>query len=274
MELRGIYPDTKYYKPFDADLKYKGFQFKTGKILKTNQPANIFNFYKDLIDCFSEYPCSKTKTIICEVKPLGKINSNRSQTIFNSDKIEIVRELNWNDIFDELNFHDKNTDCKNTDDFNNEKYEKFNSNHSNIGDKNTGCWNIGDRNSGDWNNGCQNSGNHNQGNRNSGDWNAGTYSAGCFNTNCNPKIIMFDKLSDWTFDDWNNSRAKEILDTCPQSYPVFMSEFETMNEYRKQIFVSVEERRKWWVSLPAPCRKEIMALPNFNWKKFRKCIDM
>lgn len=54
--------------------------------------------------------------------------------------------------------------------------------------------------------GLGNSGNNNSGDYNSGDWNKIDYSSGCFNTK-KQKIVMFNKPSEWTFEDWRNSKV-------------------------------------------------------------------
>ena len=64
--------------------------------------------------------------------------------------------------------------------------------------------------------GLCNSGNCNSGNCNSGDWNKTCFSNGCFNTE-SPKIFLFNKPSDWTYQDWLNSNARYILMDCPSN---------------------------------------------------------
>lgn len=55
---------------------------------------------------------------------------------------------------------------------------------------------------------------YNSGGYNSGDWNKTYFSNGCFNTE-SPKIFLFNKPSDWTYQDWLNSKAKAVLRMCP-----------------------------------------------------------
>ena len=100
----------------------------------------------------------------------------------------------------------------------------WNSGNRNSGNRNSGDWNSGDWNSGDWNSGNRNSGNWNSGNRNSGDWNSGNrnsgdwnkcgFSNGCFNTT-SPKIYLFNKPSEWTYEDWLNNEARYLLNQIP-----------------------------------------------------------
>ena len=126
-----------------------------------------------------------------------------------------------------------------------------------------------------------NSGDHNSGNRNSGDWNATSFSGGCFNTE-QPKIYMFNKPSNWTFQNWYGSRAWYLLnqiDDCPLEY-VYLSdmtdeekaahpEAETTGGYLKER-TTADNARKWWAGLDADDRNEILSLPNFNAETFKK----
>lgn len=126
-----------------------------------------------------------------------------------------------------------------------------------------------------------NSGNWNSGNWNSGDWNATSFSGGCFNTE-QPKIYMFNKPSNWTLQNWFDSRARYLLnqiDGCPLEY-VYLSdmtdeekaahsEAETTGGYLKERTVA-DNARKWWAGLDAADRNEILSLPNFNAEIFKK----
>ena len=175
-----------------------------------------------------------------------------------------------------------------------------NSGNRNSGNCNSGDWNSGDCNSGDWNSGdcnsgnrnsgnCNsgdcNSGNCNSGNCNSGDWNSGncnsgdcnktSFSNGCFNT-VSPKIYMFNKPTDWTFEQWFNCRARYLLnqiEDCPLEYVWFDTmtdeekaahpEAETTGGYLKER-TTADNARKWWAGLSADDRNIIFSLPNFD----------
>lgn len=126
-----------------------------------------------------------------------------------------------------------------------------------------------------------NSGNWNSGNRNSGDWNATSFSNGCFNT-VSPKIYMFNKPTDWTFEQWFNCRARRLLneiDDCPLEY-VYLSdmtdeekaahpEAETTGGYLKERTMA-DNARKWWEGLSADDRNVILSLPNFDAAIFKE----
>ena len=131
------------------------------------------------------------------------------------------------------------------------------------------------------NSGNRNSGNRNSGNRNSGDWNATSFSNGCFNT-VSPKIYMFNKSTDWTFNHWRNCRARYLLnqiDDCPLEY-VHLSdmtdeekaahpEAETTGGYLKER-TTADNARKWWAGLNADDRNIIFSLPNFDAEIFKE----
>ena len=157
----------------------------------------------------------------------------------------------------------------------------WNSGNCNSGDWNSGNRNSGDSNSGDSNSGNCNSGDRNSGNCNSGDWNATSFSNGCFNT-VSPKIYMFNKPTDWTFERWFNCRARRLLneiDDCQLEY-VYLSdmtdeekaahpEAETTGGYLKER-TTADNARKWWAGLSADDRNVILSLPNFDAAIFKE----
>lgn len=126
-----------------------------------------------------------------------------------------------------------------------------------------------------------NSGNRNSGNWNSGDWNATSFSNGCFNT-VSPKIYMFNKPTDWTFEQWFNCRARRLLndiDDCQLEY-VYLSdmtdeekaahpEAETTGGYLKER-TTADNAWTWWAGLSADDRNVILSLPNFDAAIFRE----
>ena len=165
-----------------------------------------------------------------------------------------------------------------------------NSGNRNSGDRNSGNYNSGNRNSGnrnsgDCNSGNCNSGNYNSGDYNSGDWNKTSFSNGCFNT-VSPKIYMFNKPTDWTFENWLNCRARYLLnqiDDFPLKYVCFDSmtddekamhpEAETTGGYLKEHTIA-NNAQKWWDSLDASDRNEIFNLPNFDAAIFKEIMGI
>lgn len=167
----------------------------------------------------------------------------------------------------------------------------WNSGYYNSGDYNSGNWNSGNCNSGDynngnwnsgnWNNGKHNSGNHNSGNWNSGDWNKTDFSSGCFNTK-EQKILMFDKPSEWTLNDWWDSEARRLLNQIQYNVLEWICledmtdeekeqhpECKTTGGYLKELDKS-ECNQIWWNSLSEMERNIIRNIPNFDEVIFSK----
>ena len=161
-----------------------------------------------------------------------------------------------------------------------------NSGLCNSGDGNSGDWNSGDynsgiRNSGDCNSGLCNSGDYNSGNWNSGDWNKTSFSSGVFCTE-QPKLIMFNKPTEITFAEWENSRACRLLnriDLRPTEFiwPRNMTdeekaahpEWETTEGYLKKLDTS-ECCHNWWMNLSMEEKCAIQNMPNFDAEIFKE----
>ena len=141
----------------------------------------------------------------------------------------------------------------------------------------------------DWdrkgNSNSTNSGYCNSGNRNSGDCNSGDRNSGLFNTEKNPKIKIFDKDSDWTFEDWIGSDARDIMNSCPFTCSDFIDEsnmteeekekhpeYKTTGGFVKTFVATKEDKEKWWNELDEDRKDIIKALPNFDFNKFRQCV--
>nr|WP_236873985.1 pentapeptide repeat-containing protein [Clostridioides difficile] len=130
------------------------------------------------------------------------------------------------------------------------------------------------------NTGYGNTGNYNIGNCNSGDWNIGDYNSGVFCTDV-PKIRMFNKETDLTYEDWMNSKARHILiknsNLMEWVYAKNMSEeekknnpkYETVGGYLK-VFTFEEMCKNMWNSLTDEEKKVIMEIPNFDADIFKE----
>jgi hypothetical protein len=170
-----------------------------------------------------------------------------------------------------------NTGCKNT--------GYYNTGDENIGNCNTGDNNTGDLNSGHFNLGAENTGNRNLGDSNSGDWNKSSHNSGCFNTE-EHKIIMFNKPSNMTYTDWQDSDACALLDSMPDvstkwekeacmtddektSYPTY----KTTGGYLK-VINNIDGRQKWWNDLSDSDKAVIKAIPNFDPNIFFECTGI
>ena len=248
----------KGYKAFNPDLTCRGFQFEIGKEYTHDGKIAVcesgFHFCKSLADCYRFYPMDES-TRICEVKATGEVITE-DNVKYCTNKIKILSEVSKPRV------------------------------KSNLSESSSGYCNSGDWNSGDWNSGNRNSGNRNSGNRNSGDWNSGNRNSGVFNS-ITPKINMFNKATDWTYNDWYNSRAYNVMADCPYTYSNFISEsdmsdeekikhpeYKTIGGYVKTFIVTQEDKQKWWDELSDSDKQAVYDLPNFDADVFEQCTGI
>ena len=275
---------VKGYKVFNPDWTCRGKQYSCPGTFEEFVSPSVCNvgmhFCKNAADCFRYYDFDPNNHV-AEVIAHGTVAEDENKCATN--KLEIVREIPWTEVLEIVNTGKACTGRCNSGDWNSGDRNSGdrNSGNRNSGDCNSGDWNSGDRNSGDRNSGNCNSGNWNSGNCNSGDWNATSFSNGCFNT-ASPKIYMFNKPTDWTFEQWVNCRARRLLneiDDCPLEY-VYLSdmtdeekaahpEAETTGGYLKER-TTADNARKWWAGLSADDRNVILSLPNFDAAIFKE----
>ena len=255
---------VKGYKVFNPDWTCKGKQYTCPGTFEEDVNPSVCNvgmhFCKNAADCFRYYDFDPNNHV-AEAIAHGTVAENGNKCATN--KLEIVREIPWAEVLEIVNTG------------------KACTGRCNSGDWNSGNWNSGNCNSGNWNSGNWNSGDWNSGNCNSGDWNATSFSNGCFNT-VSPKIYMFNKPTDWTFEQWFNCRARSLLneiDDCPLEY-VYLSdmtdeekaahpEAKTTGGYLKER-TTADNARKWWAELSADDRNVILSLPNFDAEIFKE----
>lgn len=240
---------VKGYKVFNPDWTCKGKQYTCPGTFEEDVNPSVCNvgmhFCKNAADCFRYYDFDPNNHV-AEVIAHGTVAEGEDKCATN--KLEIVREIPWAEVLEIVN---------------------------------TGKACTGRCNSGDWNSGNWNSGDWNSGNRNSGDWNKTSFSNGCFNT-VSPKIYMFNKPTDWTFEQWFNCRARYLLnqiEDCPLEYVWFDTmtdkekaahpEAETTGGYLKER-TTADNARKWWAGLSADDRNIIFSLPNFDAAIFKE----
>ena len=274
----------KGYKVFNPDWTCKGKQYTCPGTFEEDVNPSVCNvgmhFCKNAADCFRYYDFDPNNHV-AEVIAHGTVAEGEDKCATN--KLEIVREIPWAEVLEIVNTGKACTGRCNS--------GNCNSGDWNSGDWNSGDWNSGNRNSGDCNSGnCNsgnrnsgdcNSGNRNSGDCNSGDWNKTSFSNGCFNT-VSPKIYMFNKPTDWTFEQWFNCRARYLLnqiDDCPLEYIWFDNmtdeekaahpEAETTGGYLKER-TTADNARKWWAGLSADDRNIIFSLPNFDAAIFKE----
>lgn len=287
----------KGYKVFNKDWTCRGFQYEVGKTYEMKEDPVYcrmgFHFCKKLIDCFDYYGFD-LENKVAEIEATGAIDDDGSEKKYCTNNIRIVRELTWHEVLGlvntgKYNTGDRNTSHHNTGDCNTgcRNTGDYNTGHRNTGDKNVGYRNTGCRNTGDWNTGGGNTGNGNTGcrnigNCNTGDWNITGHSTGCFNTK-EECILFFNKPSDWTYQDWVDSNAMRIMDSCPCTSTVWIDSismtdsekkkyptWECTGGYLKTIYVTDKDKQEWWDNLNDEEREEIMSLPNFDKEIFKK----
>ena len=306
---------VKGYKVFNSDWSYRMFQYEVGKvyaeITKPEVCKSGFHFCKNLIDCFKFYTFNP-RNKVAEVAVLGEIVTEGNKMYTN--KIQIIREIPLEEVLQIVNARGNNTGDRNSGDRNtghrnsgDRNSGNGNSGNGNSGDRNSGYrnsgnwnsgngnsgnWNIGDRNSGNGNSGDGNSGDGNSGNGNSGDWNSGDwnsgdwnktiFSNGCFNTK-SPKIYVFNRPSNWTYQDWLESEARDILFNIPYGELewVPLDEMEDIDKemhpeseitrgYLTKLAGQEVNRQKWWQELEERKKEVIKSLPNFDSRIFKE----
>ncbi|MCP8368487.1 pentapeptide repeat-containing protein [Clostridioides difficile] len=280
------------YKVFNPDWTCRNFKYEVGKTYEHDGDIEVceagFHFCQKAIDCFNYYSFDN-KNKVAKIEAIGLIKTDGDKSVTN--KITIVKEIEWEELLNIVNIGNNNTGYGNTGDYNtgycnsgNWNTGNYNTGNHNTGYCNSGNWNTGNYNtgnhntgycnSGNWNEGCWNTGNYNIGNCNSGDWNIGDYNAGVFCTDV-PKIRMFNKETDLTYKDWMNSEARNILKR--NSYLTKWIRIDDMTEEEKEnnpgyeinngylkVFTFEEMCKNMWDSLTEEEKKIIMEIPNFD----------
>ena len=247
------------------------------------------HFCQTAADCFNYYSFN-SENKVAEVIAYGEVRTDGDKSC--TDKLEIVREIPWDEVLRIVNIGKNCTGRCNTGDCNT---GDCNTGNRNTGDCNTGDWNTGNRNTGDWNTGNRNTGNRNTGNRNTGnrntgdwntgDWNKSSFNTGCFNTE-EQKIMLFNKPSNMTYREWLESDARWLLNQIPKDVVEWVYEedmtdeekaahptYETTGGYLKVLDES-ECGQLWWGSLSDRRKDIIRAIPNFDSDIFFQCTGV
>ena len=227
------------------------------------------HFCQTAADCFNYYSFN-SENKVAEVIAYGDVRTDGDKSC--TDKLEIVREIPWDEVLRIVNIGKNCTGRCNTGD-------------CNTGNCNTGDCNTGDCNTGNWNTGNCNTGNCNTGNCNTGNWNKSSFNTGCFNT-VEQKIMLFNKPSDMTYRDWYESDARWLLNQIPKDvvewiYSEDMTDeekaehltHETTGGYLKVLDES-ECGQLWWGSLSDRQKNIIKAIPNFDAEIFFQCTGI
>ena len=250
MSETGVVKGFKVFNPdWTCNPNGKPFQYEVGGIYEEDVKPMVcdrgFHFCEKAADCFNYYQFNPENKV-AEVIALGEVDSDGTKSCTN--KIQIVREIPWQELLEIVN----------------------------TGKGCTGLCNSGNRNSGN-----RNSGDWNSGNRNSGDWNKTNFSNGCFNT-VEPKIHLFNKPSEWTYRDWMNSEARFLLNQIPGDVLEYIwfddmtdeekaahPEAETTGGYLK-VLDNSECAVIWWRGLSDRQKNIIAAIPNFDKAIFKE----
>lgn len=240
MSETGVVKGFKVFNPdWTCNPNGKPFQYAVGGTYEEDVKPMVcdrgFHFCEKAADCFNYYQFNPENKV-AEVLALGEVDTDGTKSCTN--KIQIVREIPWQELLEIVN----------------------------TGKGCTGLCNSGDCNSG---------------NRNSGDWNKCSFSNGCFNT-VSPKIYLFNKPSEWTYQDWLNSEARYLLNQIPGNVLeyIYLSdmtdeekaahpEAETTGGYLK-ILDNSECAVIWWRGLSDRQKAIITAIPNFDKEIFKQ----
>ena len=247
------------------------------------------HFCQTAADCFNYYSFN-SENKVAEVIAYGEVRTDGDKSC--TDKLEIVREIPWDEVLRIVNIGKNCTGRCNTGDWNtgNRNTGDCNTGNRNTGDWNTGDWNTGNRNTGDCNTGNRNTGNRNTGDCNTGDWNTGDWNKSSFNTGCfnteEQKIMLFNKPSDMTYREWIDSDARYLLNQIPKDVVEWVYEedmtdeekaahptYETTGGYLKVLDES-ECGQLWWGSLSDRRKEIIKAIPNFDAEIFFQCTGV
>ena len=275
----------KGYKVFNPDWTCRDFQYEVGKTFEDDVTPKCcsrgFHFCTKASDCFNYYDFNHENKV-AEVLALGMVDTESGDTKCCTNKIQIVREISWQELLTIVNTGKGCTGLCNT--------GNWNTGNRNTGDWNTGNWNTGNRNTGDCNTGNCNTGNRNTGDWNTGDCNTGDWNLSSFNTGCfmteEQKIMLFDKPTDWTYRDWINSDARYALTNIPKNVVEWVSSYDMTDEEKEKyptyettggylkVLDESESAQIWWDGLTDGSKDIIKSLPNFDAEIFRKCTGI
>ena len=281
------------FKVFNPDWTCRGKQYTCPGKFEEKGTLEVcghgMHFCQNAADCFNYYRFDSNNKV-AEVIAYGTVLKEGDKSC--TDKLEIVREIPWDELLRIVNTGKDCTGLCNTGNRNtgNRNTGNRNTGDCNTGDCNTGDWNTGDCNTGDCNTGdCNtgdwNTGDCNTGNRNTGDWNKSSFNTGCFNTE-EQKITLFNKPSDMTYRDWYESDARWLLNQIPKNVVEWIYSEDMTDEEKAEHpthettggFLKVLDESEcgqiWWGSLSDYHKGIIKAIPNFDADIFYQCTGI
>lgn len=228
----------KGYKVFNPDWTCRGFQYKVGETFEHKGNIEMcgkgFHFCRKASDCF-EYYQFDSKNKVAEVEAVGLVETEGNKSV--TDKIRIVREIEWSELLTIVN---EGRDC-------------------------TGLCNTGNRNTGDWN----------TGDWNAGDWNTADFCSGFFTTENQP-IYMFNKPTELkSYHEARELKGLQVLSWNYENnwwiYSTNMSEeekathpeHETTGGYLKAVDFKTA-CGMMWEHLDEEDKEAVLSLPNFD----------
>lgn len=230
--------EVKGYKVFNPDWTCRGFQYEVGKIFEEDVKPRCcdrgFHFCEKAADCFSYYSFN-SENKVAEVVALGEVDTDGKKSCTN--KIQIVREIPWQELLTIVN---TGKDC-------------------------TGFCNTGNRNTGDWN----------KSSFNTGCFNTEEQKITLFNKPSD--ITYNDWLrSDARYllnqipkDDVEWVYEEDMTDEEKAAHPTY----ETTGGYLKVLNES-ECGQLWWGSLSDFQKNYIKSIPNFDAEIFEQCTGI
>ena len=256
---------VKGYKVFNPDWTCRGYRYAVGMVAETDEEIGVctwgFHFCTNPAACFNYYNFDP-RNKVAEVVARGRVKTEGDKSV--TDKLEIVREVSWEEVLRLVNTGAGNSGL------------------SNSGNRNSGNRNSGNRNSGNRNSGDFNSGDFNSGDFNSGDFNKTDCSGGCFCTE-EPKIYLFNKPSPMTLKEWWNSDARWVMHYMPTKNTLEWVDSVNMTKKEKadhpehettggflRVMKPDETAQHWWKGLSEEARNAVLSLPNFDAEIFRK----
>ena len=235
--------EVKGYKVFNPDWTCRGFQYEVGKIFEEDVKPSCcdrgFHFCEKAADCFSYYNFN-SENRVAEVIALGEVDTDGKKSCTN--KIQIVREIPWQELLTIVN---TGKDC--------------------TGLCNTGNRNTGNRNTGDWN----------KSSFNTGCFNTEEQKITLFNK---PSDITYN---DWLRSDARYLLNQIPKDVVEWVYEEDMTDeekaanptYETTGGYLKVLNES-ECGQLWWGSLSDFQKNYIKSIPNFDAEIFEQCTGI
>ena len=235
--------EVKGYKVFNPDWTCRGFQYEVGKIFEEDVKPRCcdrgFHFCEKAADCFSYYSFN-SENKVAELVALGEVDTDGEKSCTN--KIQIVREIPWQELLTIVN---TGKDC---------------TGFCNTGDRNTGNRNTGDWNKSSFNTGC---------------FNTEEQKITLFNK---PSDITYN---DWLRSDARYLLNQIPKDVVEWVYEEDMTDeekaanptYETTGGYLKVLNES-ECGQLWWGSLSDFQKNYIKSIPNFDAEIFEQCTGI